>query len=212
MKRMLLYYMDVSELDLNEISSVSKDRIKKSSRYFHKKDKRLSIGVEILLNHALGKINVLNPSFETDEYDKPYLSNYPHIYFNLSHSENFVACAVSDSSVGVDIEFIHNIDLNLAKYYFYGSEYEYILNNKDSNKAFFEMWVLKESYMKMMGLGFRLPLNKFCIELDGEIKLRHKGNNANFGLWNICNGEYMLAVCSKSKINEPILMKLEDID
>jgi 4'-phosphopantetheinyl transferase len=204
--------MDVSELDINNIpGSISEDRIKKSRKYFHKKDKKLSIGVEILLNHALDKIGVIDPIFDTDKYGKPYLKNYPDIHFNLSHSENYVACAVSDSPVGVDIEYIHDIDLNIAKHYFYGSEYEYILNNDNKKKAFFELWVLKESYMKMTGLGFRLALDKFCIEINDEIKLIHDGNTGKLGLWNVCGGEYMLGVCSKNSINQPELICLQEI-
>jgi 4'-phosphopantetheinyl transferase len=203
--------MDVSELDFNKIrSSVSKERIKKSSKYFYKKDRNLSIGVEILLNHALSKIDIFDPIFDTDKYGKPFLKNYPDIYFNLSHSEKYVACAVSDSPVGVDIEYINDIDLNVAENYFFKSEYEYILNSTDQKKAFFQLWVLKESYMKMTGLGFRLPLDEFSIKINDEIELIHNGNTGNFRLWNVC-GDYMLGVCSKSRIAEPELMNLLDI-
>ncbi|MGB9977984.1 4'-phosphopantetheinyl transferase family protein [Methanobacterium sp.] len=209
---MLLYYMDVSELDFNRIkSSVSKTRIKKSSKYFHRKDRNLSLGVEVLLNHALNKIGINNPVFDIDKYGKPYLKNYSDVYFNLSHSQKYVACAVSDSPVGVDIEYIHDIDLNLSKHFFYGSEYEHILNNNNQNNAFFELWVLKESYMKMTGLGFRLALDEFCIEISDEIKLIHNENTGKFGLWSVCGGDYMLGVCSKSKITEPELINLRDI-
>jgi len=210
---MLLYYMDVSELDFNRIkSSVSKTRIKKSSRYFHKKDRNLSVGVEVLLNHALDKIGISNPIFDTDEYGKPYLKNYSDIHFNLSHSEKYVACAVSDSPIGVDIEYVQDIDLSLAKYFFYGTEYEYILNNNNHKKAFFELWVLKESYMKMTGLGFRLALDEFCIQISDKIELIHRENTGNFGLWNVCGGDYMLGVCSQSRITEPALINLQDIE
>ena len=205
--------MDVSELDFNRMkSSVSKTRIKKSSRYFHERDKNLSVGVEVLLNHALDKIGITNPVFDIDKYGKPYLKNYSDVHFNLSHSEGYVACAVSDSPVGVDIEYVTDIDLNLAKQFFYGTEYEYVLNNNDQKKAFFELWVLKESYMKMTGLGFRLALDEFCIEINDEIKLIHRENTGNFGLWNICGGEYMLGVCSQSRITEPTLINLPDIE
>ncbi|WP_424354849.1 4'-phosphopantetheinyl transferase family protein [Methanobacterium sp. MBAC-LM] len=210
---MLLYYMDVSELDFNRIkSSVSKTRIKKSSRYFHKKDRNLSVGVEVLLNHALDKIGIINPIFDTDEYGKPYLKNYSDIHFNLSHSEKYVACAVSDSPVGVDIEYVQDIDLSLAKYFFYGTEYEHILNNNNQKKAFFELWVLKESYMKMTGLGFRLALDEFCIQISDQIELIHRKNTGNFGLWSVCGGDYMLGVCSQSRITEPVLINLQDIE
>ena len=205
--------MDVSELDLYKMQAfVSKERIEKANQYFHQKDKFLSIGAEILLNHVLSKIGIINPIFDTDNYSKPYLKNYPNVYFNLSHSEKYVACAVSDSPIGVDIEYINDIDLTVAKHYFYGSEYEYILNNNNQKKAFFELWVLKESYMKMTGLGFRLALDEFCIEINDEIKLIHNDENTGkFGLWNVCEGDYMLGLCSKNKVNEPVLINYSDL-
>jgi len=210
---MLLYYMNVAKLDCNKIlGSLSKERIKKSKRYVHQKDQYLSLGVEILLNHALGEIGIFDPLFDVDQYGKPYLKNYSDVFFNLSHSEEYVACAVSNSPVGVDIEHIQDIDLNVAKNYFYGSEYQYIINNRDKKKAFFKLWVLKESYMKMTGLGFRLALDEFCIEINDKIKLIHQENTANFAVWNICKDEYMLGVCSKGKITEPILINLKDIE
>jgi 4'-phosphopantetheinyl transferase len=206
--------MDASELDLYKMQAfVSKERIKKSNQYFHQKDKLLSIGAEILLNHVLSKIGVFNPIFDTDIYGKPYLKNYPGIFFNLSHSEKYVACAVSDSPIGVDIEYIQDIDLSVAQNYFYSSEYDYILNNNNKEKAFFELWVLKESYMKMTGLGFRLSLDEFCIEIDDEIRLIHnEENNSKFGLWNVGEGNYMMGVCSKNKVNEPVLISYADLD
>nr|WP_245248089.1 4'-phosphopantetheinyl transferase superfamily protein [Methanobacterium petrolearium] len=204
--------MNVSKLDCNKIpASLSNERLKKSKRYVHQKDRYLSIGVEILLNHVLGEIGIYDPLFGVDHYGKPFLKNYSDVFFNLSHSEEYVACAVSNSPVGVDIEHIHDIDLNIAKYYFYGSEYKHIIHNKDKKKAFFELWVLKESYMKMTGLGFRLPLDEFSIEINDEIKLIHQENTGEFGVWNICNDEYMLGVCSKGKITKPVLINLNDL-
>lgn len=34
-------------------------------------------------------------------YGKPYLRDYPNAQFNISHSGQFVACAVSDRPIGV---------------------------------------------------------------------------------------------------------------
>ena len=54
------------------------------------------------------------------KYGKAYISDQENIYFNMSHSSKFVACAISDKEVGVDIEYNDpTIDLNIAKNYFY---------------------------------------------------------------------------------------------
>jgi 4'-phosphopantetheinyl transferase len=204
--------MDVSELDYDQLhGSVSQARIIRSSKYIHQRDKKLCIGVEILLNYLLKKIGLDNPIFDSDEYGKPYIKNYSDVHFNLTHSQNYVACAISDSPVGVDIEHIHDVDLELAKKYFQDQEYEYVKNNQHNN-AFFELWVLKESYMKMTGLGFGLGLDEFMVEIDDlDIKLKHGKTSCKLGLWNVCDGNYMLGVCSPTSVAEPVLIKLEDV-
>ncbi|MCC7563885.1 MAG: 4'-phosphopantetheinyl transferase superfamily protein [Methanobacterium sp.] len=226
---MLVYYMDVSQLDINQMEHfVSVERLEKTGRYIFQKDKKLSIGAELLLRYALIQLNIFNPVFGHDNYGKPFLMNHSHVYFNLSHSEEYVACAVSDSPVGVDIEQVHNIDLNIAQNYFFGSEYHHIQNSAHKQRTFFELWVLKESYMKMTGLGFRLPLDEFFIDIQNSLRdnsarirvhsrdektdrLEHTGNQPEFGVWSVVGDKYILAVCSESRIIQPDLINLEDL-
>ena len=235
---MLLYYTDVSKLDINQAHhAVSLERLEKTARYIHQKDKKLSIGAELLLKYSLNQIGISNPVFDHDQYGKPFLGNHPLVHFNLSHSEDYVACAVSDSPVGVDIEHIQDAELDIARHYFFGSEYEHIQNSPRQERAFFQFWVLKESYMKMTGLGFRMALDEFSIDInnssrDKGARIRVKTRNENtggleladkqpeFGVWSVAGDEYMLAVCSEGKINQeanskpnskPNLISLDDL-
>jgi 4'-phosphopantetheinyl transferase len=203
--------MDVSKLDIEKAQSrVSQARVKKSNEFIHQKDQRLSLGAEILLNHALSKIGILDPLFETDDHGKPFLINQS-VHFNLSHSEKYVACAVSDFPVGVDIEQVHMIDLDIADNYFSNSEYEYLRNKKDKTTAFFELWVLMESYMKMKGMGFQLPPDDISIISDGEIGWSDPVHGCEYKLWNINRGEYMLGLCSRYKAEKAESINLHDI-
>ncbi len=49
---------------------------------------------------------------ETTEgtYGKPYLIKYPTFHYSLSHSGEWVACAVDTKSVGIDIQEIMEIN------------------------------------------------------------------------------------------------------
>ena len=128
------------------------------------------------------------------------ISNHEDIYFNLSHSGKIVACAISDMEVGVDVEITDpEIDLNIARNYFYNSEYENIMKSDNPSEEFFKYWVLKESYMKYTGLGFNLSLDSFEIILDDEIKLKNN-DELKFNLFEIKN--YKLAVCSQYNLEK----------
>ena len=41
---------------------------------------------------------------ERDAKGKPFLPEYPGVHMNLSHSGRYVACAIGEGAVGVDIE------------------------------------------------------------------------------------------------------------
>jgi len=218
--------MDTSNLNLEDMKKyVSKDRWESSGKYLNQKDKLLHIGGEALLNYILKKIKIDDPLYETTDYGKPYLKNYPEIHFNISHSEKYVFCGVSSHPIGVDIEYIQDIDLNIAETYFHEKEYNYIINSKNKTKSFFDIWTLKESYLKMEGIGLNLDLNSFIISIKDEniciIPTKQINNpitkikkGINFKLWNIedtKNNKYSLAVCSLDKIGEINLIDCKEI-
>ena len=73
------------------------------------------------------------------ENGKPYIKN-SNVYFNYSHSKNYIACCVGFVDVGVDIEDEFDISIDAASLYLSGIK-------KDYRKAF----VTKEAYCKLLG-------------------------------------------------------------
>ena len=204
-------YCNVEDLDLKKgYESVSEKRKEKIDFYRFDKDKKLSCGVYLLLQKMLKEENIPNPIFKTEKYEKPYISNYKDIHFNLSHSGNTVCCAISDKEIGCDVEFIdHEIDLDIAKNYFFNSEYENIMKSDNPSDEFFKYWVLKESYMKYTGLGFNLELNSFEILINKEIKLKNDKENIKFSLFDI--GDYKIACAGQYKADNVVKYSVEDI-
>ena len=79
--------MDISNLNLENVKKhVPSERWESSNKYFYQKDNLIHIGGETLLNYILKKINIFDPIYAITGYGKPYLKNYPKIYFNISHS------------------------------------------------------------------------------------------------------------------------------
>ena len=205
-----LAYCNVENLDLKKAYGlVSKNRREKIDFYRFENDKKLSAGAYLLLKKLLSEENITNPLFKTEKHGKAYISNHENIHFNLSHSGKVVLCAISDREVGIDIEYIDpEIDLNIAKHYFYNSEYENIMKAENRFEEFFKFWVLKESYMKYTGLGMNLELDSFEILIDDEIKLKSDNGHLKFNLFDIENykigmaGHYDVSELMEYDINE----------
>lgn len=200
-----LAYCNVSDLDLKKsYGLLPNDRKNKVDRFRFPKDKKLSCGAYLLLKKMLSDEDVYDLSFKYGKYEKAYLANHANIYFNISHSGEYVACGISNEEIGVDVEQIdETIDLNIAKNYFFNEEYKDIITSKNPHIEFFNYWVLKESYMKYTGLGFNLNLDEFCILKSDEIKLKNDENNVKFSLFDIenyklaCAGKYKLKKCEE---------------
>lgn len=151
--------------------------------------------------------------FEKNKYGKPYLKYFLKLDFNISHSGDFVVCAMDNNPIGIDVEKIKYIEYEkIAKEFFSLSEFDYI-TKKDSDDClnkFYEIWTLKESYTKCCGHGLSIPLKSFSMDKDkiGNVKVTcdgkyslHKFKTFDIGL------QYKVAVCSLSKeINNRITM------
>ena len=104
--------------------------------------------------------------FSANAYGKPFLANKPDIHFNISHTKNYVACALSDEPVGIDIEFIKPTNQKIAERFFAPDERAYIAANDQANdqmNAFYEVWTKKESRIKWEGQGLHKPLSSFSV-------------------------------------------------
>lgn len=84
---------------------------------------------------------------------------YREVYFSVSHSGDYAVCALDDHPVGIDIEVIGKESRNIAERFFARDELEYITDTG----SFYHIWTLKESFMKVVGLGMRLPMDAFSV-------------------------------------------------
>ena len=157
-------------------AAVSPARREKNDRFRFERDRRLSLGAELLLRHALRAegLGEVPMTFDYGTQGKPYLKD-GGVFFTLSHSGEYVVCALAPYEVGCDVERITPIDLNIAHRFFFRSEYDDIAAQETAearNELFFRYWTLKESFMKATGLGIKLPLDAFEIVRASEITVR----------------------------------------
>lgn len=124
----------------------------------------------------------LSLSYGCSKYGKPYLrEGKKELYFNISHSQNYVVCAFSDSEVGVDIQAHKKGKGDIAQRFFSREDKELMekLSGESGNaeEIFFCLWTIKESYMKLTGEGMRQGLDTTMIEI-GE---RQEGEEGQRG-------------------------------
>ena len=169
-----VYFRDISSLTDEELfksmlDEVSDTRRKKVMSYRFMKDRCLSLGAELLLRDALCDFGIGRTEplvFEYRKNEKPYLRGRDNIFFNLSHSGDYVMCTVSGSEIGCDIQKIDKADIKLAERFFTEREYHAIADlptEEERKDMFYRYWTLKESFMKVTGLGMQLALDAFEI-------------------------------------------------
>ncbi len=191
--------LEDSENFCNFYEKLSAKRRQKIDGYRMEKDKLLSLGAGILIDKGLETFGLREANVRIAEgtYGKPYFPDYPDIHFNVSHSEKMVIAVFADVEVGCDIEYVDSVDLNLAERFFCKPEYEFIMGHLEQEKkeAFYRIWTIKESFMKAVGSGMILPLDKFCIKIGGNIQVEQHYNNEEYGIEDWKEGEYHAALC-----------------
>ncbi|HBL40403.1 MAG TPA: 4-phosphopantetheinyl transferase [Ruminococcaceae bacterium] len=134
--------------------------MERANRFRSRDDRLRCIGAGALIDYVL---NIREDELKYNECGKPFLPGQGSS-FNLSHSGDYIALAIGDGTVGVDVEQIDPRHFDLAKRIFTQDESEW-LNRNESNKSerFFQLWTLKESAIKAVGLGLSIPLQSFSV-------------------------------------------------
>jgi len=136
-------------------------------------------------------------------YGKPYLKDYDDLHFNVSHSGDWIVGAVGNQPVGIDVEKIGTVNLDIAKRFFHQTEYNTLMacsDNAAQLSLFYDLWTLKESYIKAVGKGLSLPLDSFVlVQQDGEWApvIGENGETHYFKQYALEEG-YKLSVCGIS--------------
>lgn len=79
----------------------------------------------------------------------------PGVHFNLSHAGDYAAAVFDEGEVGIDVEQVRRVNVNVMRRQFTAEENAYLLSEPD---AFLRLWTRKESYCKAVGEGLHLPL------------------------------------------------------
>lgn len=221
--------MDIYFLDLRKVhgnikqyySLVSQEKQKKIKRIKLLKEANLSLFGEILARYGIIKqTNQLNSTiyFGKTKMGKPYIKNGKNnIFFNISHSEDIVVCAVGRSEVGIDVEFIKKLDLSIVNLVYSDKEKEELkLNEKLYDlTSFYQIWTLKESFLKFTGHGLAMEMKSLSFNVDKENIIFTTSENtcvskASFSFLPVAS-DYMCSICI-SEETELNLIEIYEVD
>ncbi|MBN3526938.1 4'-phosphopantetheinyl transferase family protein [Paenibacillus apiarius] len=183
---------------------VSEERKSSVARFRQEIDARRALLSECIVRALImSRYSCSNGQIQLERHahGKPYAASHPEFHYNVSHSGDWVVCAVADLPLGVDIEQIRPIELSIAERFFAASETEAILSLREPERLsmFYKIWTLKESFVKAEGTGLSVPLDSVAFTVGGmddiQMAARNEEYRYRFRMY-APDPDHMLAVCA----------------
>ena len=206
---------------------LSADERARQARFHFARDQRRYLVTRALVRTVLSRYAAVRPEdwvFSAGARGRPAISApspAPPLEFNISHSADLIMLGVtSGRTLGVDAESTETraADIDGLDRYFAPEESAALLSLPPlaRRRRFFELWTLKESYIKARGMGLAIRLDAFRFELTGERELTlhmrpELGDSPD--LWRIWQlelpADYLAAVCASRGEDAPRIVAWE---
>ena len=205
----MIYITKTSDLDPADSSwqpLLSAVRKQKLEMLKTKEDQQRSLAVELLLCYALRReypMLKLPPEYHIDANGKPVWKD-DTLYFSLSHSGQYAACAMGNAPVGIDIQQQNVKNTKALERVMTPNQLAMIraMPPKKQKTALFDFWCLKESIVKMTGQGHLMTPVEFLFYNDnGRLGMMVEQNFLH--TYSAIPG-YSLGLCSQTKISSHI--------
>ena len=169
-----------SVLPTIDMMSLSEDERARAGRFYFEHDRVRFIAAHLGLRQVLSSLLGIKPAnvvLSTDAAGKPCLAGSfkPQLHFNLSHSHELAAVAVSPTfAVGLDIEFIRPIAFDDVTRFFADAERRTLAEMPVDVRqvGVFHCWTRKEAMTKAIGLGLSMPLDSFNVSVAPDVPAR----------------------------------------
>jgi 4'-phosphopantetheinyl transferase len=208
---------------------LSADERARQARFRFAGDQRRFLVTRALVRTVLSRYAAVRPeewAFSDGPRGRPAISapgTAATLEFNISHSADLVMLGItSGRTLGIDTESIEarEADIDGLNRYFAPEESAALLSLPPSarRRRFFELWTLKESYLKARGMGLAIALDAFRFELTGErgltlhMRLDLDDSPARWRLWQLAlRSDYLAAVCAARGADVPPSITVREI-
>lgn len=160
-------------------ATLSADERERADRFVFARDRlRFTVGRSVLRTLMARYTGVPEAAirFRYADKGKPELAE-GGLHFNVSHSEALLVAAFTRSSpLGIDVERARELPdaERIAKRFFSAVEFETLrrLPAHRREEGFFNCWTRKEAYVKAVGGGLQIPLDRFNVTLDPKAEVK----------------------------------------
>lgn len=163
------------ELLANYERLLTAEELQRQRRFRFERDRHEALVTRALVRTVLSSYADVDPAewrFEAGSAGKPEIVHPPvPLHFNVSHTDGMIVCAVTrGAEIGIDVEYLdHDTNIEaLARRKFAPTEAAELLGlSQDERRSrFFDLWTLKESYVKACGHGLAIPLDSFAFTIN----------------------------------------------
>jgi 4'-phosphopantetheinyl transferase len=186
----------------------------KQARFRFARDQRRYLVTRALVRTVLSRYAAVRPQdweFSAGAHGRPAIAApcpAPALEFNISHAADLVLLGVTAGrTLGIDTESVigRNADIGGLDRYFAPEESAALLAlpTSERRRRFFELWTLKESYIKARGMGLAIALDAFRFELgcgqDLTLHMRPELEDSpqRWRLWQlVLRAGYLAGICA----------------
>lgn len=173
-----VYYLKVPDYDTVPESGfcerISEETRKTAEGFRCEKVKRLKwLGEGMVRSLLENELQVRRGDYliKRAEHGKPYICGTPFpVFYNLSHSGDYLVCVLSDREVGIDIQQLGKYNPGIVRRFFHPGEIRNLeqCGEETCAELFFRYWSAKESFLKYTGTGLSASLSGFEILFEGR--------------------------------------------
>lgn len=193
---MNIYILKNGEKENELIPFLSKERLEKINDIKSGKLRREKIYAYALFRYVLFEEQLITsaPSFSYGEKGKPFLPDYPDVFFSLSHAGGYSGCVIHDEEIGLDIQDFRPCNIRMSLKICTRKEIDMIFDGYLSpSYETCRLWCMKEARGKLTGKGFSEGFDK--IETS---ELTERGELFN----TVTEDDLFISVCGFSPLPE----------
>lgn len=183
-------------------------RIMRIESSINEKQKKVLVCTGVVLSGALSAQGVTADEIIYGPADKPEIRGKSEVFFNISHSGDYVMIAVGGQPLGADIQkpvlYRESLVARIC------SDEEREANGTELVKHLNLVWAIKEAYTKLIGEGISKDLRDITYErIDNSILVRDRGEDAAQGIVAYSDDLYEAVVVAREPFHISSLNKLD---